>query len=753
VPHIYAATSDDLFAAQGFVHAQDRLWQLELNRRVGHGQLAELFGPVALSSDRFARIMGFSRVVRQEAATLDDATRAALAAYVRGINSFLEHAGDRLPLEFSILRYRPRTWQIEDVLVWSKIMALNLSENWASEVLRARLVASVGAQRAAELEPRYPATAPTAIPHGALYWPNLGADAAQLAEEAAPFMGGSGFGQGSNAWVVGGNRSASGAPLLANDPHLGITMPSIWYETHLEGGSIHAAGASLPGIPGIIIGHNRRIAWGVTNGMSDVQDLYIERFDPTDRLRYQWRDGWERAELHREEIIVKGRTDPVVEEVRVTRHGPIISPLAESDTKAGAVVAGANEALALRWTALSPTAINRAGMQLMLAEDWDSFRAALADWTVPPQNFVYADVDGHFGYALGGAIPVRVAGHDGKLPVPGWSGTYEWQGFIPNHELPATLDPPQGFVVTANNRIAADDYPHTVAAEWLNGYRAARITALIEATPRHDTTSFARIHRDQYSIPGHALVELAGRLPCSSLLHYDARDALAAWDGVLSADSVGGTIYGTLRYHLQRHAFPELADQLLTPVGLGTFASLPATMFLDRATPDLLRRLVNRDDRWLGSGRTWDAVLADAWAASVADLDARLGPDVRRWIYGRTHQLTLRHALGAVPALRPIFNRGPFPTGGDLDTVCMGHQPRDTAAGPAYVAPSYRHICDPSDWDRSLSIHPTGQSGQPGSSHYSDFAPLWLGTRYHPMLWSRAAVEQATVATLELEPA
>jgi penicillin amidase len=777
VPHIYAGSVHDLFMAQGYVHAQDRLWQMEFQRRLARGQLAEILGEIALPSDRLMRILGFSRIAQREAELLDRATYADVAAYVHGVNVFIEQHARRLPLEFAVLRFRPRAWQVSDVLVWAKIMALNLSENWTMEMLRARIVAAVGPQRAAALDPLYRDDHPLTIPAGARYHAALGEDALRMADDAAPFTGSGDMAQGSNAWVVGGRRTASGKPLLANDPHLALQMPSLWYENHLHGGDIHVTGASLVGAPGVIIGHNERIAWGVTNGLNDVQDVYIEHFDSHNPTRYMFQGEWQQAEIVREEIRVKGRAEPFVEEVRVTRHGPVISPLVETNDERRTTAASrwqsaggseplatgdwrlatgdqhpaTVEGLALRWTALEPGTITKAVLGVNRAADWHSFRAALADWTVPPQNFVYADVDGHFGYTLGGAIPVRANG-DGRLPVPGWTSEYEWTGFIPNDELPHDLDPQAGFAVTANNKIVGDEYPHRLHAEWLPGYRAARIREMIEQTDRHDQTSFARMHADLRSLPGLELAALAGRLPAYDVVTQHARDALAAWDGNLTVESAGGLIYARLREKLMAVAFSEISGPLGKIAGLGALAVLPGMGFLNRALPGTLRRIARRDDAWLPGEQTWDAVLGEAWRAALAELRREFGDDVRAWQYGRTHKLTLRHPLGAVPGLAKLLNRGPFSTGGDIDTVFMGYAPRRFAGVPFYVAPSYRQVCDTSNWDHSRSIHPTGQSGQPGSRHYADFPQAWLDVDYHPMPWSRVFVEEVSAGRLLLQP-
>jgi penicillin amidase len=757
VPHIYAENNADLFFAQGYVHAQDRLWQMELQRRTALGQLAEIFGSVALDSDRFLRVLGFGRVARGEALALGDPEREAVTAYCRGVNAFLAANWRRLPIEFAILRCRPRPWEPADVLAFGKVMALDLSTNWTSEIIRARIVATLGAVRAALLDPERAAADPLTLPDAA-YTADFGAGALRAAAAAEPFAGERDGTQGSNAWVVGGGCTASGGPLLANDPHLALSMPALWYENHLHGGDYAVTGATIPGTVGVTIGHNARIAWGVTNGMNDIQDLYIERPDPADPTgaRYEFRGAWEEATIVREEIAVRERplrarirVETVT--VRITRHGPIISDLLPP----GATNAPDEATLALRWTALEPGHLQRAILALNRAGDWATFRAALRDWTVPPQNFVYADVAGHIGYALGGAIPLRAQG-DGRLPVPGWTGEWEWTGTIPPDENPHALDPAAGFVVTANNRIVGDEYLHPLPGEWAPGYRAARIRELLARGSRHDAASFGRIHADRLSAPGRALAALAraGRLPPlpDEPLAATARDVLAIWDGNLIDDSVAGAIAATLLVALQERAYHAIAGPLSMPVGLGAFTTLPGRAFLQRSLPRLLGALGGGDASWLAPGDTTGAILRDAWRATLAALRTEQGDEIALWRYGTDHTLTLRHPLGALGPLNRLFDRGPFPQGGDLNTVCMGSRTFSPAGVDFYNGPSYRQICDPIDWDASRSVYPGGQSGHPASPHYADLLRLWLHDSYHPMLWSRTAIAEAAEATLTLAP-
>ncbi|MGQ9612803.1 MAG: penicillin acylase family protein [Chloroflexus sp.] len=756
IPHIYAEHNEDLFCALGYVHAQDRLWQMELHRRIGHGRLAEIVGPAALDSDRFIRTLGFSRLVQREVSLLDDETAILMTAYLHGVNACIDQTTHRLPLEFTILGIQPQPWELTDLLVWPKMMALTLSSNWMQELLQAQIVALVGVERAIALRPRYPEDGPLTVPTDAHYTPDLGAAALQLASDAALFTGENETPQGSNAWVVSGQRTTSGRPLLANDPHLNLSLPNLWYQVHLEGGDFHVAGATIPATCGVIIGHNRCIAWGLTNARTDNQDLFIEQFDAADPLRYRWRDEWLTAEVVRETIHVKGQPEPAVIDVRITHHGPIIDPVAGALRGEPTTTDTTTQALALRWTALDPSpTLTRAVFRLNRAQNWDEFRAALQDWDVPPQNVVYADIDGHIGYCLAGRLPIRRQS-DGSLPVPGWSGEYEWAGYIPFVELPSQLDPPAGALVTANHRIIDERYPTSapIRGLWLNPYRAQRIQVLLDEHKQHDVRSFARIQGDVVSLPGKALVEQVARLQLEPGMEQRVRDLFVTWDGHLHPESVGGAIYEGLRYHLLRIVYREISDLFQAPAASGSFSVLPANIYLECTLPTVLARMAGRPldqpDEWLGQGRSWGGVLRAALGRTVAELTERLGDDPNRWQYGRLHTLTLRHPLGSVPALTPLFNRGPWPIGGDIDTVNRCYLPRDNAGMKITNGVSVRFIFDLNDWDNSRAILPGGQSGHPASPHYADMIAAWRAGAYHPLLWSRSAVERHSTQVLTL---
>ncbi|GER82160.1 peptidase S45 [Thermogemmatispora aurantia] len=759
VPHIYARNEDDLFFAQGYVHAQQRLWQMDFNRRLGSGRLSEVVGEVTLELDRFCRRLGLHRAAASDVARLSAHHRRILETYAAGVNAFIEN--HTLPVEFTLLRYRPDPWQPADSLLWAKMMGWNLSGNWESELIRARIVARAGAERAAKLEAGYDPSHPLIIPPGAEYG---GANPGLLEPyEQVKLLSGFGPLGASNNWVVDGSKTVTGAPILCNDPHLAQGAPSIWFECHLAAGDIDVIGASFPGTPGIVIGHNRHIAWGLTNAISDVQDLYIEKFDPQHPYRYEFRGQWEEAQVIREEIHVKGRKEPVVEEVVVTRHGPILTTLPTSKERAseGDGATPSELPLALRWTGFESCRIIAAVEKLNRATCWEEFLEAMSDWDVPPQNVVYADREGNIGYIMAGLIPVR-SHRQTLLPSPGWTGEYEWTGFIPFEELPRLFNPPEHLIVTANNRVVKDDYPYYITHEWLNGYRAQRIRDLLQSKERLSLADMARIQSDQYALPAREIVpQVLETVSPANALEETALQTLRDWDYVLSPDSAGAAIYETFLQKLERIVFGAVIgdDEQLLYQYLGVGSTLLAILngYASRSKPLLIRLLKERDDTWFAESaipngpRSWHAAISAAWSAAIAELLEKLGPDVTRWQYGAIHRLTYQHPLGNVKPLDKLFNRGPYPAGGDIDTVFMGavvpNQPEQVV-----IVPSYRQIVNLADLNASLSGHAPGQSGHPGSRHYGDFVRPWLRTEHHPMLFERQAIEANMEGHLLLQP-
>ncbi len=763
VPHIYARNEDDLYFAQGYMHAQERLWQMELNRRIGTGRLSEIFGPMLLETDRFCRRLGLHRIAAEQVKGLPDTDRRILEAYSRGVNAFIRANPRQIPVEFTLLSIAPEPWKPVHTIMWGRLQGWSLSGNWETELIRARLIAKLGVERAVKLEAGYDPHHPLVVPPGVEY----SGTNADLLEQYELIQELSGFGMlgGSNNWAVDGTMTETGAAILCNDPHLGQTAPSIWYECHLVAGDIDVIGASFPGSPGIIIGHNQHIAWGVTNAISDIEDLYVEKFHPDDPSQYEFMGQWEQAQVIQEEIKVKGWDTPVIEEVRITRHGPIITAPSEPNSISPSstyekTVTAIQPPMALRWPAVEQFKLVSAVYNLNRATDWDQFRDALRDWDIPPQNFVYADDKGNIGYIMAGAIPIRARGQ-ALLPSPGWTGEYEWTGFIPFDELPQTYNPKQHFIVTANNRVVDDTYPYYITHEWLNGYRAQRICNLLTSKGKLTLSDMATIQADQYSIPATEIVPSILELETNTPLKRAAQEILQTWDYVLGPESIGATIYTTFLRKLTHIVFESMLgdDSLLTKSYLGIGNSILAGLngYANRSIPLLIRLLKERDDNWfansvIANGPTsWDTALERAFDATIEDCRERLGNNILLWQYGLIHKMTFRHALSAVKALEKAFNRGPFPAGGDGDTINMGNA---SPANPEEVVaiPSYRQIVDLGNLRNSQSVHVPGQSGHPASKHYDDFIQLWRETHYHPQLFSREDIEDAAEGTLHLLP-
>jgi penicillin amidase len=754
IPHIYAQSEDDLFFAQGYIHAQERLWQMEVNRRLCSGRLSEIVGDALLETDRFCRRLGMHRSAADEVTRLPASTLRILDAYARGVNIFIALNEGKLPVEFTLLRFQPEPWKPADTIQWAKMMGWSLGGNWETEITRAHLVAKLGVERASKLEAGYDANHPLIIPPGVEYQGiNLGLR--EQYEQIQELSGFSMFG-GSNNWVVDGTMTETGAPILCNDPHLGQAVPSIWYECHLVAGDLDVTGVSFPGTPGIVIGHNQHIAWGVTNAVSDVQDLYVEKFNPDNTDQYEYQGKWEDAEIIREEILVKGQDQPVIEKVRITRHGPILTafqqPSAENEM--------AEVPLALRWTGLEHCNIISAVAKLDRATNWEEFRTALHDWDVPPQNFVYADQQGNIGYVMAGAIPIRNKGQ-ALVPSPGWTGDYEWTGYIPFDELPQTYNPPQHFIATANNRVIDDTYPYYITNEWLNGYRAQRIRDLLTSKEKLTLADMAEIQGDQYSLPAVEILPHLFKLEGETQLEKAALEILKAWDYVLAPTSIAAAIY-TKFFSKLEHIFLNTVlgddDALKSSyMGVGSNILTPSNGYGSRSKPLLIRFLKEHDDSWFENSvivngpKSWDSAMKNAFKAALDELRDRLGSNILGWHYGTIHKMTYNHPLGAIKALERFFNRGPYAVGGDSDTVNMG---ATLASNPEVVitVPSFRQIVDLADLSRSRSIHAPGQSGLPASKHYDDFIPLWMKLEHHPMLFTRQAIEENAEGTLRMLP-
>jgi penicillin amidase len=735
VPHIYAGNLHDLFFACGYAQAQDRLWQMDFNRRAATGTLAELVGEPALEIDRLVRRVGFHRAAARDWETATDEERATLQAFAAGVNAYIESG--RLPLEFQVLRRKPRRWEPTDTLAFGRFLGWSLAGNWDSELVRSWTIGRFGAAVMAEFEPTYPEGGPVIVPPGAEAKgprPDVLRDFTQ-AEELIGLVGQA----MSNNWAVDGTKSATGKPLLASDPHLPLTMPSIWWEAHLDSPEIKAAGVGVPSLPGIFLGHNENIAWGMTAAMVDGDDLFVEEINPDNPSQYRYKDGWEQGEIVREEIIVRGRKEPVIEEVLVTRHGPVVSPAIE----------GEERDLSLRTVANEPARQTQAYLDLMAARDWNEFRSALSQWPFPPLNFGYADVEGNIGYQLAGLAPKRADGL-GIVPMPGWTGEYDWTGFLPFEEHPHAFNPPTHWVASANNQIADDDFPHFLAVNFADPYRQQRIIEMLGETDKHSADDFERMQVDQQSIPARELAPLMLQLEPRDEWCRRALTFVKAWDYELSTESVAACVYEMFYVHLVRRALEEkLGGWSEYFLGRGVHPLRAHGGFFNLAHSWLMEKMRERPD-WF-AGRTWHEVMEEALESAVSELREMLGDEVSRWQWGRLHRQSFRHPLGEVRGLDVVFNRPSVPVGGDANTVWQAaYAPHHGYDLNSFTA-SWRQIIDLADFNNSRAVLPSGNSGHPGSAHYHSMNAMWRSGGYHPMLWDRAEVEKVAAGTLVLE--
>ncbi|MEQ6903745.1 penicillin acylase family protein [Nocardioides sp. YIM 152588] len=802
IPQIYADTTHDLMFAQGYVHAQDRFFEMDVRRHATAGRLAELLGESALEGDLVVRTLGWRRVAARELTMLRPATRAALDAYAEGVNAYLaERSLADLSLEYALLDlagldYRPARWTAVDSIAWLKAMAWDLRANVDDEAARAVSVALVGSDRAADLYPPYDAEAhPPIVRQGAVVDgvfdpgadatsstlrppPGPGVTAALAAAAdvlaAAPTLLGDGDGIGSNAWVVDGDHTSTGAPILANDPHLGVSLPGAWSQVGLHCRSVGAecpfdvAGFGFAGVPGVVIGHNADIAWGLTNLGADVSDLYVERIDGD-----HWRYGDRRRRLRTrvERIKVRGG-DPVDLTVRATRHGPLLSDLVALDrvseridlteggllsaaTAAGAVAAGSgarwSTGVSLAWTALRPRPTADALYDLNVAGDFASFRAALEDFAVPGQNVLYADTDGHIGYQAAGEIPLRAPGHDGSTPVAGWRPANDWAGRVPAAAMPWVLDPPSGMIVAANQQpVDPDRYPYPLGEDWDRGYRAARIERLLaDAVPDLGVAAVRRVQLDDLNPLAQVLRPylLGVRLPEG--YYAEGQDLLLGWDGRQPADSAAAAYFNAAWRQLLRATFDDELPVGLRPDGGSRWFDVVAGL------------LTRRHDPWWDDVTTQDVVedrndiLVAAQLAARDELTALLSPDPGEWSWGRLHELELRSpTLGesGIGAVERIFNRGGWEAAGGGSVVdATGWDA--TEGYDVTSAPSMRMIVPLDDLDAARWISLTGVSGHAFHPHYTDQTDLWA--RGEDLAWpfSEGDVVRATDETLVLRPA
>ena len=710
VAYISADSLEDLWFAQGLVTAGERLFQIDMALKQANGRLSELFGDLTLDDDRFTRTIGINRAGVAIAAAWDDTSKSMVARFREGILSWIG-AMPAPPVEYVLLDASPEI--PDDDASWAACWAMfswGLSGNWDLELLRVHLAAELGEEVAGRLVPPlsgHPAAA------------SAGRLAGDLLEELPRTP----RGQGSNEWAIAGDRTASGKPLLANDPHLLVQQPGAWVELHLRAPGYEARGVAAPFAPGIVLGTTAHHAWGATNVGGDVQDLYLEQLNE-DRTAAAYEDSWEPLTTHLEEIRVRGSDEPVVHEVRATRHGPLLDSYLTGRLRPTRRLLEAS--YALRWVGADHSIRPSALIDVANVESFEEFRHAARALECPGQNLVYADVDGTIGYQCTGLHPIRPAG-DGTVPVLGWNAEHEWKGFVPFEELPAAVDPGRGYLVTANDRIHADDYPHLIGLDFHAPDRAARITDLLEARTDHTVDTCRVIQLDTVSLAARAL------LPRISLADARARELFQDWGHDLGADSAPAALWEVFVDELSRRSVngeEALVAEYLTD----------RELFRCRALPQLL-------DEGVVSQEELDDALAAAWDRCAE----AMGPDPASWRWGEIHRARFVHPLGRMPGLESLFVAAELPLGGDEQTVNNAGFEGD---GPfdVYVVPSWRAVYDLSNLDDSMGVLPTGQSGNPASPHWNDQTDAWAAGELRPLPFTRAAVEAAATERLTIVP-
>ncbi|MBC7876940.1 MAG: penicillin acylase family protein [Anaerolineales bacterium] len=786
IPHIYATTSHDLFFAQGYVHAQDRFWQMDAWQHIGSGRLSEMFGAGQVETDAFLRTLGWRQTAEAEWDGLGSESRAILQAYTDGVNAYLkDHTDTALSLEYAVLGllspdYEITEWTPVNSLTWGKAMAWDLRGNMGEEIERAVLLKTLTPEQVAQLFPAYPQDHPVIVDNIAEFSPaanppaftqsDISLETLSAVEQNVAaldsFLGPWNDGIGSNSWAVSGKLTDTGMPLLANDPHLGIQMPSIWYQVGLhciektEDCPFEVAGFSFAGVPGVIIGHNEKIAWGFTNVGPDVMDLYIEKVNPENPNQYEVNGEWVDFETREESIQVVGG-EAVTLTVRSTRHGPVISetygPIKDQGDpddeefeafkdRAG-IELPEQYVIALAWTALTPSTPFEAIWGFDQAQNWEEFREAASNFHVPAQNLLYADVDGNIGYQMPGMIPIRSKG-DGTVPVPGWTDEYEWTGMIPFEELPYTFNPDEGYIATANNQVPPNDYPNFITYDWDYGFRADRIVNMIQSAPNKiDIAYIQKMHGDSYDANGAVFVPLLLNLELDSNLN-PALDTLKNWDYQAQADSTSAAVFNAFWRALLQNTFNDDLPERYWPDGGSRWNEAMRNMVKDSKDPFW-------DDKTTTDViETMDYVMKKSFADGVAELKDMYGNNMDKWVWGDMHASTFRNAtLGesGVFLIEDLFNRGPFPTsGGEAIVNATGWSVID--GYETSWLPSMRMIVDLGDLDNSLTVHTTGQSGHAYSDHYADMAPLWAGIQYYPMWWNQESVIEDSEGHLQLVP-
>jgi len=717
VPHLFAQNEKDLFFATGYVHAKERMWQMELTRRAGFGRLSEIFGKATVEKDKFMRNLGLKEAAAKDYEKLNSQFKDFLLSYCQGVNSWLSSRKFNWPPEFLLLRFRPEPWTIMDSLIIKEIMAFLLSMDFPSEVVRSKLVKRLGAENAIQILEEG-VDIPSAFEE-VIEFPKLNGNTSLL-----PFSA-------SNSWVLGGSRTQSGKPLLANDPHLEISLPPIWHEIHLSCPSLDVIGITLPGIPLVIIGHNEKIAWGLTASMADVQDLYMEKLDSS-KENYRDLDIWKPL-LKKEELIkVKGERLPQKFEIAWTNRGPIITPL----------IVQSQVPVSLSWTIYEGGRAFESFYLLNKAQDWQEFVEAVKLFEVPSHNFVYADIQGNIGYYLSGKIPLRKK-EAALFPFPGWKEEGNWTGFLEEEKKPNLYNPDEDFIVTANNKIIPEDFPYYISCDWLSPFRALRIKELLLQQEKHNIESLQRIQNDVFSKKAELFLAYVKEIKEARGKVKDAFEIIKNWDLKMTFGKEAA-LFEVFMNFFQEEVFKDDFGKDFKDFD-SLFSSKQAGLL--RILSDPLSPWYDKKETQEKEGR--EEIIVNSLTKAYEWLEKNYGSP-EKWDWMKMHSIRFKHPLSQVPLFR-FFSRGPYPLDGDDFTVRASFNIFSPSYETTHGA-SYRQIVDLADWRNSVCVVTSGQSGHFLSPHYDDQIPLWLEGKYHPMLFFPEDIEAEAEGTTILKP-
>ena len=734
IPHMKAESELDAFFAQGFVTAQDRLWHMEYDRRRGSGRWAEAVGESGVAQDKMMRRFRLEASAKADYQVMDPHTKDVFDAYAAGVNAFIT-SGDALPVEYRITRLEPEPWQPWDGLTAYKVRHISMGV-FESKVWRARMVREVGPEAAGKLFPGFEPGYLMILPPGSTSPGPLDEGLKELAEGAAGLNHLNEMDTGSNSWVLCGAETATGKPILAGDSHRALDTPSAYYQNQVACPEFDVVGLSFPGVPGFPhFGHNGRVSWSVTHTAADYQDLYVERFQDG---KYLYKDRWLEAETHDETIKVRDGTD-VHTKVTVTQHGPVIAGYPDQGS-----------GLAFKYTATERASTWPEILWRMLrVENSKELVDSMSGWVDPCNNLLFADIHGNMGYLCRGRIPIR-SRVNGWLPVPGWMGEHEWEGDIPFDELPVSINPPEGYIATANNRPVGDDYPHYIAIDFTPEFRVRLVTEGLKSLHRPTAEDMEQVHAQRVSIPALAYLGVVKQIDPKDAAIKAAKDLLLDWNGEMNANQVQPTIYSAMRDAmlkevLETNLTEKLAYDAWHPAdrGLGSFSN--------RLKARLVAMIEQDDRSLLPEGDTWPTAVARALSKAVATLSERLGGDMGQWQWERVHQARPKHNLSAAfPELAELLDPPAIPSSGDGDTPLQGgYSPANPATVTSLSVARYSY--DPSDWENSLWVVPLGSSGHPGSPHYADQSETWRQVKMIPMGydWGRIEASCETMQTLE----